>query len=267
MSLRKPFRMRTFMLAYNAVQVVFNMTMLLNVRSHPLIPYPLEHIRYQIRLLPQCLHAIQSQNAWTNCVTSDRNTRRILLVYLHNKYFDLLDTVICVLRKKDAQVSYLHVHHHCAVVFWTTLSMHYSDGSVESVDAGITLIITSNATVHVCMYAYYFATIYSAAMRGRFAVFKKRITQLQLVCANHNYCLSYLPPAFVHSKNTYLHFQIQFVLNCAAALREITAICPQGTLWISVGGLCQNAYFLFLFGRLYAAAYRKRTAVRRHVVY
>lgn len=153
---------------------------------------------------------IRTQNAWMSCLKSDQNTRGILLVFLINKYLDLVDTGIFVLRKKTSQVSYLHVHHHCAVILWTTLTMHYADGSMYSAgtwsykntkkreckiiaaynaccqrisDAGAGRMITHNALVHLCLYVYYFAMIYSETWREKCAGWKKRLTQLQLVRA------------------------------------------------------------------------------------
>lgn len=100
-----------------------------------------------------------------------------MLLYLLNKYMDLLDTVIFVLRKKQNQVSFLHVHHHCAIIMWTSWTMYYAGRT----DGGGTIVVGMNVLVHVLMYSYYFVTIYSTEARARLSHLKRRLTQVQLV--------------------------------------------------------------------------------------
>ncbi|CAB4031848.1 elongation of very long chain fatty acids 4-like, partial [Paramuricea clavata] len=41
---------------------------------------------------------------------------RVLWLHYLSKYFEMLDTFIFILRKKDKQVSFLHVYHHSSVL-------------------------------------------------------------------------------------------------------------------------------------------------------
>lgn len=291
MAHRKPFELRRFMLVYNAVQVLYNGAIFLFVRrrscSNTVINV-FTHILYKYlwsSFSPQCLRMIRTQNAWLSCPKSDRNTRDILLVTLLNKYLDLVDTLIIVLRKKTGQISYLHVHHHCAVVLWTTLTMHYSDGSRYS--AGKCFRVA-----HRCEYWLRIAFSISMPCRrgsgscdyeqcagARFHVRVLLCIDLLSIVAWKVCTLEEAADAIANGKRLLwpveccvlcqmccmphaIFLQLQFVFNAAFAMREIIAVCPQPTtLWISIGNLCQNVYLFYLFGVLYASTYRMKSRV------
>lgn len=207
MAQRPAFELRSLMLAYNALQVAFNLGLLL---------LTLQTIAAQDKSVVQCIE-------------SDSNTRRNLLLYVANKYVDLVDTVIFVLRKKQNQVTFLHVHHHCAVVMWTTWTMSYPGRT----DGGGSIAILLNTGVHVLMYAYYFVSIWRPEWRHRLASVKKHLTQVQLV---------------------------QFVLMIAHFSRDVFGYCDEMVWGLSLGGLVQNIFFFYLFGVMYARAYWRREA-------
>lgn len=47
------------------------------------------------------------------------------------KLVDLFDTLFFVLRKKNNQVSFLHVYHHIAVMWGTCMATNFIPGTVE----------------------------------------------------------------------------------------------------------------------------------------
>lgn len=49
------------------------------------------------------------------------------------KILDLADTVFFVLRKKDSQLSFLHVYHHVAVLWGTFITVNWFPGTVLEV--------------------------------------------------------------------------------------------------------------------------------------
>lgn len=59
--------------------------------------------------------------------------------------------VFIVLRKKNSQVSFLHVYHHGGMVFGVSIFMTFLGGSHCSMLGIINLL------VHTVMYAYYYA--------------------------------------------------------------------------------------------------------------
>lgn len=87
------------------------------------------------------------------------------------KCFDLIETVFFVLRKKDRQVSLLHVHHHVSMILIPYLMGKYFP-SIHGVVIGII-----NTFVHFIMYLYYLYTVWIKHNIW----WKKYITILQIV--------------------------------------------------------------------------------------
>jgi len=85
-----------------------------------------------------------------------------------SKYYELLDTVFVVLRKK--QLTFLHVWHHCAVVFvcWLAVRDEISMGWITVFD---------NTGVHVLMYYYYAIQ----SLERRDVWWKKYLTTIQII--------------------------------------------------------------------------------------
>jgi len=70
-------------------------------------------------------------------------------VHYTNKYIELLDTVFMILRNKHEQVSFLHVYHHCLLIWaWFAVSKVACGG-----DAYFGAL--ANSFIHVLMYSYY----------------------------------------------------------------------------------------------------------------
>ncbi|KAL0277090.1 UNVERIFIED_CONTAM: hypothetical protein PYX00_004493 [Menopon gallinae] len=94
--------------------------------------------------------------------------------YHISKYVDLFDTIFFVLRKKQKQLSFLHLFHHSTMLFNSYLGMLYIPGGQAVVSTFL------NSFVHVIMYCYYFLS----SLGPQFAYFlwwKKYLTILQLI--------------------------------------------------------------------------------------
>lgn len=98
----------------------------------------------------------------------------VAFVYLCSKFFDWLDTLFFALRKKDSQLTFLHLFHHSVVPFWGYIALR-----LNPFVPAILLFTICNSFVHTVMYSYYALAIFSN-MR-RFLWWKRYITQLQLV--------------------------------------------------------------------------------------
>lgn len=98
-------------------------------------------------------------------------------LYFLGKIFDMVETMLFVLRKKFKQVSLLHVYHHVAILLGSYASLLIMPGGHS------TMLGILNTFVHVIMYTYYFVTIYDrdGVQRKKYDSFKIRLTQLQLV--------------------------------------------------------------------------------------
>ncbi|XP_023176873.2 elongation of very long chain fatty acids protein F [Drosophila hydei] len=159
MEKRQPFKLKFVMQLYNVVQVVANSLLFvygvyysLLQPSFSLSCQPVEHDN----TTPQMMRLIYASYG-----------------YYLLKYLDLFDTVFIVLRKKNSQVSFLHVYHHAGMIFGVYVYMTFLAGS------HCTMLGVINLFVHSVMYAYYFASSLGAVKHLLW--WKRHITQLQLL--------------------------------------------------------------------------------------
>nr|XP_012221664.1 PREDICTED: elongation of very long chain fatty acids protein 7-like [Linepithema humile] len=96
---------------------------------------------------------------------------KMVWVYFMIKNLDLLETVFFILRKKENQVSFLHVYHHIAMVMATWIAAKFIPGG------HVTFLGLLNTFVHIIMYTHYLLT----SMKVNTNAWKKYITQLQLI--------------------------------------------------------------------------------------
>ncbi|KAK9501008.1 hypothetical protein O3M35_002146 [Rhynocoris fuscipes] len=94
-------------------------------------------------------------------------------LYLMSKYVELLDTVFFVLRKKQNQVTFLHVYHHTNMALSTWFFIKYVRASQSSV-LGI-----CNTFVHTVMYGYYLLATLGPSIQ-KYLWWKKYITRMQI---------------------------------------------------------------------------------------
>ncbi|XP_022673354.1 elongation of very long chain fatty acids protein 7-like [Varroa jacobsoni] len=97
-----------------------------------------------------------------------------LYYYTFVRIIDFLDTIFFVLRKKFSHVSFLHLSHHCLVVFigWY--------GALHGYEGQPMLGTCINMFIHIIMYSYYFLASFGHRFK-RYLVWKKYLTQLQLI--------------------------------------------------------------------------------------
>lgn len=94
--------------------------------------------------------------------------------YFILKVADLLDTVFFVLRKKEKQISFLHLYHHTGMVVLTWNAAKYYPGG-HSIFTGFL-----NSIIHIVMYAYYLVSAFNPEYKNNLW-WKKYITQMQIV--------------------------------------------------------------------------------------
>ncbi|CAG4936957.1 unnamed protein product [Colias eurytheme] len=97
-----------------------------------------------------------------------------ILPYFIAKHVDLLDTVFFILRKKQNQVTFLHVYHHSAMVTWTWF--HYMYHPCDH----FVVVGLINSFVHVIMYTYYGLASLGPEY-AKFVWWKKHVTKVQLM--------------------------------------------------------------------------------------
>ncbi|XP_015210453.1 very long chain fatty acid elongase 2 [Lepisosteus oculatus] len=154
---------------------------------------------------------------------ADIRVAKVLWWYYFSKLIEFLDTIFFVLRKKNSQISFLHVYHHASMfnIWWCVMNWIPCGQSFF----GPTL----NSFIHVLMYSYYgLSTIPSM---HKYLWWKKYLTQAQL---------------------------IQFLLTITHTLSAAVVPCgfPLGCL------LFQSSYMLtlvILFVNFYVKTYKKKT--------
>ncbi|XP_011174994.1 elongation of very long chain fatty acids protein [Solenopsis invicta] len=146
---------------------------------------------------------------------------RLVWLYFMIKLLDLMDTIFCVLRKKQNQVTFLHVYHHVGVLIASWCAVKYLPGGHA------TFLGLLNTFVHVIMYTYYLL----ASMKIKTSAWKKYITQLQLV-------------QFFLIACHYL--QLIWVEDCGFPIWPVYIMVPQ------------NLFMMLLFGDFYYKTYTKK---------
>ncbi|XP_048655970.1 elongation of very long chain fatty acids protein 7 isoform X2 [Marmota monax] len=95
-------------------------------------------------------------------------------LYYFSKFIELLDTIFFVLRKKNSQVTFLHVFHHTIMPWTWWFGVKFAAGGLGTFHAFI------NTAVHVVMYFYYGLCAMGPAYQ-KYLWWKKYLTSLQLV--------------------------------------------------------------------------------------
>uniref|UniRef100_A0A2K6N2U6 Elongation of very long chain fatty acids protein n=2 Tax=Rhinopithecus TaxID=542827 RepID=A0A2K6N2U6_RHIBE len=99
---------------------------------------------------------------------------RVAWLFLFSKFIELMDTVIFILRKKDGQVTFLHVFHHSVLPWSWWWGVKIAPGGMGSFHAMI------NSSVHVIMYLYYGLSAIGP-MAQPYLWWKKHMTAIQLI--------------------------------------------------------------------------------------
>ncbi|XP_038210397.1 elongation of very long chain fatty acids protein-like isoform X2 [Zerene cesonia] len=143
-------------------------------------------------------------------------------IYFAAKVTELLDTVFFVLRKKDSQVTFLHLYHHSIMMFGTWMYLKYWPSYT------LYFIGFLNALVHVFMYTYYGLAALGPKV-AKYIFWKKYMTRLQL---------------------------IQFV---CIIIHYIIAVnrteCPPAK-GVAMFVACNTSFFMFLFLNFYRQNYK-----------
>uniref|UniRef100_A0A8I5N1D9 Elongation of very long chain fatty acids protein n=1 Tax=Papio anubis TaxID=9555 RepID=A0A8I5N1D9_PAPAN len=94
--------------------------------------------------------------------------------YFVSKGVEYLDTVFFILRKKNNQVSFLHVYHHCTMFTLWWIGIKWVAGGQAFFGAQM------NSFIHVIMYSYYGLAAFGPWIQ-KYLWWKRYLTMLQLV--------------------------------------------------------------------------------------
>ncbi|XP_066581523.1 very long chain fatty acid elongase 4-like [Prorops nasuta] len=156
---RKPYNLKTFIKLYNIFQIVANayfVKSFIDAGWFTTISLGCEPINYATEGGPVKL----AETMWW-----------ILIV----KIIDYIETFIFVLRKKNRQISFLHLYHHVSTALIQWLITKYVPGGMTTFGNLV------NCSVHVIMYTYYYLTTCGPTVQKIIAPFKPMITIIQMV--------------------------------------------------------------------------------------
>ncbi|XP_051161071.1 elongation of very long chain fatty acids protein F-like [Leptopilina boulardi] len=154
---RPAYKLNTFIKIYNIFQVITNAYIVYELASC----YPFLRI-LECRLITYDL---------------DECSMRILnasVLTLYLKFIDLSETVIYLLRKKNSQVSVLHLYHHISTFLVGVIFLRYFTSEVTM------LFPLMNCAVHVIMYFYYFLSNFEGPIKQLIKPFKPYLTLIQM---------------------------------------------------------------------------------------
>ncbi|KAH8295010.1 hypothetical protein KR018_005364 [Drosophila ironensis] len=155
---RKPFDLRGVINAYNIFQIVYNVAMAV---------FAIHFMFFAVDFNFKCISNLPMDHPYKNW------ERWLCYSYFANKLIDLMETIFFVLRKKNRQISFLHVFHHTFMVYFSFQYLwSYGYGGHGF------LMCFFNVIVHIFMYNYY----YQAARDAKASLWwKKYMTIVQLV--------------------------------------------------------------------------------------
>lgn len=158
MANRKPFQLRGFMIVYNFSLVALSLYIVYEfLMSGWLSTYTWRCDPVDYSNSPEALRMV-----------------RVAWLFLFSKFIELMDTVIFILRKKDGQVTFLHVFHHSVLPWSWWWGVKIAPGGMGSFHAMI------NSSVHVVMYLYYGLSALGPVAQP-YLWWKKHMTAIQLI--------------------------------------------------------------------------------------
>lgn len=212
MANRKPFKLERTLIVYNLIQVIVSTWLVYEALDSAWLRH------YSWRCQP--VDPSRSPQAYREA--------RGVYVYFLAKISELLDTVFFVLRKRDRQVTFLHLYHHTVMpmISWGT-TKYYPGGHG-------TFIGMINSFVHIIMYAYYLLSALGPNVQ-KYLWWKKYITNMQMI----QFCM-----AFIH--------QTQLLYTDCGYPR-----------WSVCFTLPNAVFFYFLFNDFYQKSYKKKQAAAK----
>ena len=172
------------------------------------------------------------------------------------QYVELLDSVFMVLRKKTEQLSFLHVYHHCLLI-WAWLYCLHLSGCVDTFfGAGC------NAAIHVLMYSYYLLTALNVPCSWKRYLTVAQMAQF-VACAGQSLNVLFTPDACPPSLPlTQLFVMVNMLFLFGRFYRVRGACADANATQIKAVVTPQNA---FITETVQRAAAEERVGLRRGV--
>ncbi|XP_033360024.1 elongation of very long chain fatty acids protein AAEL008004-like [Bombus vosnesenskii] len=210
MEKRPAFQLKNVLILYNAIQVLFSIW-LTHKAFEPGVA--------SLMLSPKCNNA----NRPPTDLEIQTTVTKAAWWYFIAKIVELLDTVFFVLRKKQNQVTFLHVYHHTLTAIFSWCYLKFLPGEQGA------LIGFLNTFVHIVMYSYYLIAALGPQYK-KYLWWKKYMTWIQLV---------------------------QFFLMLGYQLMILAMDCkvPRALTYFFIAN---TIIFIYLFGNFYRKSYTKK---------
>ncbi|XP_013178281.1 PREDICTED: elongation of very long chain fatty acids protein AAEL008004-like [Papilio xuthus] len=209
MKKRPPFSLNNVLILYNVFQIMFSCFVFY-------VGYDLLQ-RNGLFLQRKCLSDSEDLKHYTAVG---------IYYYFFAKLTELFDTVFFVLRKKDRQVTFLHVYHHSITLLSSWGALKY-EPSYSTIFLG-----TLNSFVHIVMYTYYGLSAFPDLTK--YLWWKKYITTMQLI--------------------QFLLIVLQVVVNY-----KVSSCRPSYGLLLTM--VLNATLFIFLFGDFYIKSYKNKSKI------
>ncbi|KAB7507182.1 Elongation of very long chain fatty acids protein 4, partial [Armadillidium nasatum] len=203
----KPLELRKTLIVYNLGMMMLNL----------FIGLELARASYVLGYSWYCQPVDYSYNYYEMKIASG------LWWYYMSKLIEFTDTLFFILRKKNNQLTFLHVYHHSTMFFLWWIGVKYVAGGSSFLAAMM------NSFVHVIMYLYYGLSSFGPYMQ-KYLWWKKYLTCIQLV---------------------------QFSAAGVLGLRALIAGCDF-PLWMQYALVIYMLSFIILFSRFYKSSYKER---------
>jgi len=204
---RKAFEMRNFMVFYNLAMVALSTYIFVEFAlsgwfaGYSLGCQPVDYSRS-----PQAMRMVN-----------------VCWWFYFSKFIELLDTVIFILRKKNSQVTFLHVFHHGIMPISWWFGVKFVPGGFGTFHSLL------NSFIHLVMYTYYGLAAMGPHMQ-KYLWWKKYMTKMQIT---------------------------QFIAVCIHSAQLFFIECNYPRLFVYWIGL-YALVFLVMFADFYIKAYRKK---------
>jgi len=168
-------------------------------------------------------------NLWCEQVKYEDDPRqirlaRVIYIYYLSKFVEYFDTFFFILRKKNNQITFLHVYHHATMCLLWWMVCKWIAGGLSYFGA------TVNSFIHIIMYLYYGLSAMGPSVR-KYLWWKRYLTKMQL-------------------------FQFLAVIYTAGyALNHEDCGMPRPFLWLQLG---YGMTLLMLFAHFYSITYMKK---------
>ena len=205
---KSPYSCRTFIQFYNVFQIVTN----------SLIVYHIFEVGWYQDYFPYCVNLVYSYNP------KPYKIAKVIWYIFFLKLIDYVETAVFVLRKKNRQISFLHLYHHVSTAWIGWIGTKYF-----AIGSALTVPLV-NCVIHVIMYTYYLLSSIGPNIQPYLQPVKRIITIAQMV---------------------------QFVLLICYSIQGLLPSCP-GFTFPAIIGIVNLVINFILFYDFYKKSYSSK---------